>query len=85
MALRPDEEVDDGYTRESFEQSDTEGDDDSGDEEWPTPAKERLQVKAEELVLFAQDCGMVVTIDLKPRLPLAMGNYDMVISVRPAR
>lgn len=37
------------------------------------------------LVTEAQRCGVVVTIDTTPRHPLAMGNYWMQASVRPAR
>ena len=37
------------------------------------------------LVTEAQRCGVVVTIDTTPRTPLAIGNYWMQASVRPAR
>lgn len=40
---------------------------------------------AASLIELAKDCGQVVTIDLVPKLPLAMGNYDMVYLVREAR
>ena len=46
---------------------------------------EAIQAKAEALVAQAKACQVVVTIDLKPRQPLAMGHYDMVVDVRPAR
>lgn len=34
---------------------------------------------------LAQAHGFVVTVDLKPCEPLAMGSYNMRIDVRPAR
>ncbi|WP_343735239.1 hypothetical protein [Acidovorax sp.] len=37
------------------------------------------------LVTEAQRCGVVVTIETTPRHPLAVGNYWMQASVRPAR
>jgi hypothetical protein len=44
-------------------------------------AKKSLEhaVKAMEL------CGLVVTVYQKPKVPLAMGNYETVVEVRPAR
>ena len=41
--------------------------------------------RAATLVQFARECGVVLTIDTQPRVPLAMGHYDMVVGVRPAR
>ena len=41
--------------------------------------------RASALVELARDLGIVLTIETKPRQPLAMGHYDMVIAVRPAR
>lgn len=40
---------------------------------------------AEQLIYMAELCNAVVTISLEPRQPLAMGHYDMVAHVRPAR
>lgn len=37
------------------------------------------------LMRVAGDYGYVLTITQRPRMPLAMGNYDSVVSVRPAR
>ena len=47
--------------------------------------QEAIVAMAQELVAVAQRCGFVLTIDTKPRQPLAMGNYDTVIDLRPAR
>lgn len=44
-----------------------------------------IHCAALNLVTEAQRCGVVVTIDTTPRPPLAMGNYWMQASVRPAR
>lgn len=41
--------------------------------------------RATALVELARECGLVLTIDTRPRVPLAMGHYDMVVGVRPAR
>lgn len=41
--------------------------------------------KAYELVALAESSNVVVTIDTVPEQPLAMGNYTMVVNVRPAR
>lgn len=53
----------------------------------PSPAQRLLRVKllAEELVEFAEAAGVVLTIEQRPRQPLAMGNYEHVIAVREAR
>jgi hypothetical protein len=37
------------------------------------------------MVEAADRLGLVVTVSQVPRAPLAMGNYDTVVSVRPAR
>lgn len=37
------------------------------------------------LVKAAVDYGVVITIDNPPNEPLAMGNYDLVVSARPLR
>ncbi len=44
-----------------------------------------IELLAEQLVHMAKLADAVVTITLKPRQPLAMGNYDMVVDVRPER
>lgn len=44
-----------------------------------------IQIKAAQLVKDAAQCGVVVTIETRPRLPLAMGHHEMVVDVRPAR
>lgn len=41
--------------------------------------------RAVALVQFARECGMVLTIETQARQPLAMGHFDMVVGVRPAR
>lgn len=41
--------------------------------------------RAVALVELARECGLVLTIETTPREPLAMGHYDMVVGVRPAR
>lgn len=45
----------------------------------------QLHAEAVELVRAAQSFGMTLTIGTSPRKPLAMGNYDMVIEIRPNR
>ena len=44
-----------------------------------------VQMHAQQLVDYARSHGLVVTIDLKPQPPLAMGNYLPVIEIREAR
>jgi len=44
-----------------------------------------IEARARQLVADAAASGQVVRIDLVPRQPLAMGNLDMVVDVRPAR
>ncbi|WOB06545.1 hypothetical protein [Piscinibacter gummiphilus] len=44
-----------------------------------------IRLAADLLVKQAERQGKVLTIEQRPRLPLAMGNYDTVASVRPAR
>lgn len=39
---------------------------------------------AEQVTNVAELVGVVLTIEQRPRMPLAMGNYDTTISVRPA-
>lgn len=47
--------------------------------------QEAIVAMATELIAVAQRCGFVLTIDIQPRQPLAMGNYDTVVDLRPAR
>lgn len=44
-----------------------------------------LLQEAVRIIHAAQDLGFVLTIDLAPRRPLAMGNYEFLATVRPAR
>lgn len=44
-----------------------------------------IREDAENLIRIAQTHKAVVTITLEPQEPLAMGNYEMVADVRPAR
>jgi len=44
-----------------------------------------LQMAAQHLIESARQRGLVVTIELKPIAPLAMGRYEMVYQVREAR
>ena len=46
---------------------------------------DRVKAEAEDVVAAARACGVVVTIDLEPTAPLAMGNYRMVVDARPVR
>lgn len=39
----------------------------------------------EQLVKLAAKDGLVITIEQRPLKPLAMGNYETVVEVRPAR
>jgi hypothetical protein len=41
--------------------------------------------EAEQLTAAAKESGVVVRIDLDPKTPLAMGNYEMVVHAWPAR
>lgn len=49
-----------------------------------TPA-DHVKAMAKMVIDHAKQSGLVVTITTAPRSPLAMGNYDMVVDVRPAR
>lgn len=42
-----------------------------------------LHQKAADLVLLAGSYGLVLTIQTRARNPLAMGNYDIVVDMRP--
>jgi hypothetical protein len=44
-----------------------------------------VQMAAQQLVDYARQHDLVVTITLEPQQPLAMGNYLPVIEVRGAR
>lgn len=44
-----------------------------------------IRARAESLVKLAKECDVVLTINTTPKQPLAMGNYDMTVEVRPAR
>lgn len=43
-----------------------------------------VQMHAQQLVDYARQHGLVVTITLKPQPPLAMGNYVPIIDIREA-
>lgn len=43
------------------------------------------QQRIAELLWSASQCGVVITVDNPPNDPLAMGNYDLVVSARPLR
>ena len=44
-----------------------------------------VQMAAQQLLDAARAYGLVVTVALEPRMPPAMGRYDMVFDVREAR
>jgi hypothetical protein len=44
-----------------------------------------VQMHAQQLVDYARQLGLVVTITNEPQQPLAMGNYLPVVDVREAR
>lgn len=44
-----------------------------------------LANQADDLINLADAAGFVITIEQKPKSPLAMGSYDTVASVRSAR
>lgn len=44
-----------------------------------------IKKSAAALVAQARECGLVLTVEIVPDKPLAMGNYHEVVSVRPAR
>jgi outer membrane murein-binding lipoprotein Lpp len=48
-------------------------------------AADRVRTMAQAAAATAARWGYVLTITQRPRLPLAMGNYDTVVEVRPAR
>ena len=46
---------------------------------------EAIKWKAEQLVALAKQVNVVLTIETVPQQPLAMGNFEMKVDVRPAR
>lgn len=44
-----------------------------------------VEAACQHLLARAAENGMVVTIEQVPLQPLAMGNYETVVHVRPAR
>lgn len=46
---------------------------------------EDLLAAARALVARAGELGLVLTVEQRPLLPLAMGHYETVVSVREAR
>ncbi|AJD82951.1 hypothetical protein PJWF_00057 [Achromobacter phage JWF] len=48
-------------------------------------AENRVRAQAELLVKTANELGVVVTIENRPTVPLAMGRYEMVLDIRPRR
>jgi len=54
-----------------------------------TPTQKEIQAyvhtQAAELAAFAAASGLVLTIERRPLLPLAMGHAETVVDVRPAR
>ncbi|MDR6453937.1 hypothetical protein [Variovorax paradoxus] len=44
-----------------------------------------VQMHAQQLVDYARQHNLVVTITLAPQPPLAMGNYVPIIEIREAR
>lgn len=44
-----------------------------------------MTLRAKNLVMDAQNMGLVITIEQRPLQPLAMGNTETVVSVRPER
>lgn len=49
----------------------------------PSKTQEQIQQQAAQLISDAVAAGVVVTIELKPLQPLAMGNHTMVADVQP--
>ena len=50
-----------------------------------TPMQSFLKEHIDGVIDVAAAAGFVVTIELRPREPLAMGNYEMISDVRPQR
>ena len=51
----------------------------------PDISPDQLRAVVCELVQAAKLAGMVITVEQVPLKPLAMGHYETVVSVRPAR
>ena len=51
-------------------------------EEYNTIAKGHIKSTIEHLIRYCSVCKFVITIELIPNLPLAMGNYSMIYSIR---
>jgi hypothetical protein len=52
----------------------------------PTDARlARYELLLLQLIQWAEDEGIILTIENVPQQPLAMGNHKMVGSARPAR
>lgn len=49
----------------------------------PGRTQEQIRQQAEQLIKDAEAAGMIVTIELKPLQPLAMGNHQMVAEILP--
>lgn len=48
-------------------------------------APENFLARAQHLVAEAAKLGVIITVEQRPLLPLAMGNHETVVSVRVAR
>lgn len=48
-------------------------------------SRQMIERDAQRLVLTAERLGLVLTVEQRPLQPLAMGHYENVVSVRPAR
>lgn len=46
--------------------------------------KEDIEHELLQLLIRADQMGLVITVELRPRQPLAMGNYTMLPNVRDA-
>lgn len=55
------------------------------DEAAAVNASDMIHDMTRDLIFAAREAGQVVTIQTWPKVPLAMGNYEMVYSVREAR
>lgn len=52
---------------------------------WRQLAPAHYRLSLETLVRQAARDGLILTVEQRPLQPLAMGNYETVVSVRPAR
>jgi hypothetical protein len=48
------------------------------------PNEALVKIEVERVVRLAASLGVVVTVEQKPLLPLKMGNYETVVTTRPA-